>query len=67
MEIPVWGPDDLHLDPQDLGLQGSPTRVVKVFHPKVSRQCEKVRATDDASIQSACDTLVEFLQKKDLI
>ncbi len=32
-EIPVWGAKDLGLDPEEVGLQGSYTQVVKVFSP----------------------------------
>ncbi len=32
-EIPVWGAGDLGLDPEEVGLQGSFTQVVKVFSP----------------------------------
>ncbi len=33
-EIPIWGKEDLEeADPAFLGLQGSPTQVVRIFHP----------------------------------
>ncbi|RLB03962.1 MAG: electron transfer flavoprotein subunit beta [Deltaproteobacteria bacterium] len=32
-EIPVWGAEQLGLDPEEVGLQGSYTQVVKVFSP----------------------------------
>ncbi len=32
-EIPVWGAKDLGLEPEEVGLQGSFTQVVKVFSP----------------------------------
>ncbi|MEI6287682.1 MAG: electron transfer flavoprotein subunit beta/FixA family protein [Bacillota bacterium] len=35
--IPVWGLADLGLDKCEVGLGGSPTRVVKIFSPKLSR------------------------------
>jgi electron transfer flavoprotein alpha/beta subunit len=34
-EIPVWGPEDLGGDVDRFGLEGSPTRLRKVFAPKV--------------------------------
>ncbi len=37
-EIPIL---KLDLDPTLLGLKGSPTRVVKIFHPQMTRQCIK--------------------------
>ncbi|OQX56840.1 MAG: hypothetical protein B5M49_05260, partial [Thermotoga sp. 4484_232] len=30
---------DLGFDPKEVGLSGSPTRVVSVFNTKVSREC----------------------------
>ncbi len=39
-EIPRYGADDLRLQPQEIGLRGSPTRVVRVFNVKVSREGE---------------------------
>jgi len=35
--VPVWGLTDLGLDKSEVGLGGSPTRVVKIFSPKLSR------------------------------
>jgi len=67
MEIPVWSADDLDLDAGALGLKGSPTRVVKIFRPKVSRECETVVADDEASAHDAADRLVAFLRNKELI
>jgi len=32
-KITVWGQKDLNLDPQNIGLCGSPTQVVKIFTP----------------------------------
>ncbi len=32
-EIPVWGPGDIGVDPEKIGLEGSPTRVVKSSPP----------------------------------
>ena len=66
-EIPVWGTANMTLQADKLGLNGSPTRVVKIFKPTVARNCQKLQATDEQSIQAAVDTLVEFLQKKELI
>lgn len=31
--IPTWGAEDIDADPQKLGLDGSPTKVVKIFSP----------------------------------
>ena len=67
IEIPVWDSDDLDIDLNKVGINGSPTRVVKIFRPKVARQCEKVLAKDDESVDEAVDKLAGFLQHKELI
>jgi len=67
IEIPVWDRDDLDVDLSKVGVNGSPTRVVKIFRPKVARQCEKVLAKDDESIKEAVDKLAGFFQHKELI
>jgi len=66
-DIPVWKAGDIQAQADKLGLVGSPTRVVKIFRPQVTRQCEKVIATDEASAGQAIDKLVAFLQAKELI
>lgn len=40
IEIPVWGMDDLGLSPDEVGLDGSPTRVVRIMTPESSAQGE---------------------------
>jgi len=67
VEIPTWGPDDLDVEAESLGLKGSPTRVVKIFRPQVARECEKVTATDDSGVAEAVGRVVAFLQEKELI
>lgn len=67
MEIPVWGPEELGLDMAQLGLEGSPTRVVKIFRPKVSRECEKIPVADETTARRAGERLVTFLRERYLI
>ena len=66
-EIPTWGAGELDVEPEKAGLNGSPTRVVKIFRPSVARECEKIQAADEQAVKNATDKLVEFLQKKELI
>ena len=66
-DLPVWGAADLDVETDKLGLQGSPTRVVKIFRPTVARECTKLRPTDGASLAGAIAQLVEFLQGRELI
>jgi electron transfer flavoprotein beta subunit len=66
-DVPTWTLKDLGLDPKKVGLEGSPTRVVKIFRPQVARHCRKVQALDDAAIGAAADELVAFLKEKQLL
>ena len=65
--VPVWTAGDLDVLPENLGLQGSPTRVVKIFRPTVTRQCEMLTAPDEAAAKTAAERLVEFLDGRKLI
>ena len=67
VEIPVWGPGDLDVQADKLGLNGSPTRVVRIFRPKVTRQCQKLPAGDEVAVQQAVEKLVGFLQERELV
>ncbi len=67
LEIPLYATSNMDLEAEKLGLNGSPTRVVRIFRPKVTRQCEKVTALDESAVGEAVDKLIEFLEKKELI
>ena len=67
LDIPVWGNEELNLDISLLGLKGSPTRVAKIFRPKVTRECEKVIASDETGVVAATGKFIEFMQERDLI
>ena len=65
-DIPTWGNEKLNLDVSLLGLKGSPTRVAKIFRPKVARECEKVTASDEAGTAKAVEAFVQFMQRREL-
>ncbi len=65
--IPVWGAGDLGIDAGEVGLRGSPTRVVRIFRPSIARQGERLVAQDPAAIEAACDRVVAFLEEKGLL
>ena len=67
MDIPCWPAGELDVDPDKLGLDGSPTRVVKIFRPTVARECTTLRPTDETGLADAADRLVEFLKGRELI
>jgi electron transfer flavoprotein beta subunit len=65
MEIPLLTAEDIGADEQRLGLMGSPTRVVKIFHPQVARKGKIVSTAGGPD--SAVDSLVDFLTGKAII
>ena len=65
-EIPVNGKDDLVLEESQLGLNGSPTRVVKIAKPKVTRSGVVVD-TKKVGVSEAVKELVDFLEEKDFV
>ncbi|MBN1941714.1 MAG: electron transfer flavoprotein subunit beta/FixA family protein [Phycisphaerae bacterium] len=67
IDVPTWGVADLDVQPEKLGLNGSPTRVVKIFKPKVARECEKLHAVDEETIEQAATRVVEYLKEKELL
>jgi electron transfer flavoprotein beta subunit len=64
-EIPLLTANDIKVHDDKIGLKGSPTRVVKIFRPKVARKGNIVSATED--LEGAVNGLVEFLEEKNLI
>ena len=64
-EIPVYNQEILQLDAGSIGLKGSPTRVVKIFKPKVGRECRMFQAADDKQLAGALDELMTFLEHKE--
>jgi electron transfer flavoprotein beta subunit len=65
--IPTWGPDELEVEPGWIGLNGSPTRVVKIETPQAARHGEIFFAKDAATIEQAAVRLIAFLEEKRLI
>jgi electron transfer flavoprotein beta subunit len=67
IEIPQLGPTDLGVEEGKVGLAGSPTRVVKIFRPRVARECEKIAAASDEQLARAAERLVEYLREGNLL
>jgi electron transfer flavoprotein beta subunit len=67
LQIPVFNTENMVLEPTALGLKGSPTKVVKIDRPKVTRSGRLVRAEDDEQVASAVDQLMSFLAAKGIV
>jgi len=55
-ELKVWTADDLGLDEKDIGLNGSPTQVIKIFSPDLQKEGERY--------ELPAEELVEILHNK---
>lgn len=67
MDIPVWTKDSMELDEDNLGLKGSPTRVVKISSPQVLRNGMVIPADDEESTGRAVNQMLDFMREKNLI
>ena len=54
-EIPVVGAAELAIPEEHLGLAGSPTKVVRVSYPQITRKGKKLSASDD--LDTALDAI----------
>jgi len=63
-EIPVLTAGDMEVDPQHLGLKGSPTQVRRIFTPKQRVQGELIQAD---SSRAAASMLVQKLSEAKLV
>ncbi len=61
-EIPVWGAADLGLEPEEVGLQGSFTQVVKVFSPPPRGE----RRLLSGSVEEMAKELVRILKSNNV-
>ena len=66
-DVLTWSVADLAIDPAQVGLSGSPTRVVNIAKPTVARTGQKIVANDPASIDTAADRVVELLKQRSLL
>jgi electron transfer flavoprotein beta subunit len=66
-EIPVVGPAGIGVGEERVGLSGSPTRVVRISRPRLSRQGERFTVRGQADGEATADRLIDFLRQKGLI
>jgi electron transfer flavoprotein beta subunit len=63
-KIHIINNEELKIEEDKIGLKGSPTRVVKVFYPKISRQGEKITTKTP---QEAIEKIINFIKEKGVI
>jgi len=67
LAVPTLGQGDFDVHQERVGLDGSPTRVIKISRPTVARTCTKITANSEAQIEQAADLLISFLQERRLL
>ena len=60
VELTLWKSDDLALDEKTIGLNGSPTQVVKIFSPQIQKNGEKYEVSTDESVEILYRRLMEI-------
>lgn len=63
-EIPLLTAKDIKVSSDKVGLSGSPTRVVKVFYPKLSRDGKILKVKN---VESAVNELIKFMKERGVI
>ena len=59
--VPRWGAKDLATDPKQLGLDGSPTRVVRIFPPKPRTGGVMLQGTPDVLVAELAEKLKDVV------
>ena len=60
-QIPIWNADDLNIDPERIGQNGSPTWVEKIFSPEQRTGGEKVEGDADEVAMRITELLLEMM------
>lgn len=67
INIPVLSADDLDVNKEFIGLKGSPTRVVKIDTPVVSRGGKVIKVQDEESLCHAVDELMAIISENGIV
>jgi electron transfer flavoprotein beta subunit len=58
--LTVWNADELQLDETAVGLNGSPTQVVRIFSPDLAKSGEKIELPPEEAVEKLYDKLKEL-------
>lgn len=67
VDLITWNAEIVSMEAKKLGLKGSPTRVVKIDRPRVTRDGEFIKVSDEDSQQKAIKRLIEFLRETEAV
>ncbi len=60
VELKSWNADDLQLDENNIGLNGSPTQVIKIFSPELKKEGEKHELPPEELVEILYNKLKEL-------
>jgi electron transfer flavoprotein beta subunit len=63
-EIAVWGPADLDVESEELGLDGSPTRVIRIFAPEPREGGEVFEGEVPETVEALVSKLIPVLKSE---
>jgi electron transfer flavoprotein beta subunit len=66
-QVATLGASDVGVRREWIGLKGSPTRVVRIARPQVSRDPEMIRVKEAVDVDWAAERLVGFLRERHLL
>jgi len=61
-EITMWGAADLDVDPAQIGLDGSPTRVIRIFSPEQRSAGEMLEGEPDETVPALVSRILPVLK-----
>jgi len=67
IDIPINSGKDIKVKEEELGLTGSPTRVVRIYRPQVTRKGTILQAKDEKTLAESIDKLISFLEEKKIV
>ena len=56
-EVVIWGFEDVPVEPEKIGLKGSPTNVNRTFSPEAKGQGVMLEGADKATVKNLVDCL----------
>ena len=59
-DIPVWTSKELDANPEEVGLAGSYTQVVKIFTPKIVHEVKMIEGTSEEQVEGLFRSLKEL-------
>ncbi|MFW5980770.1 MAG: electron transfer flavoprotein subunit beta/FixA family protein [Halanaerobiaceae bacterium] len=65
IEIPVWSSRELEVEEKNLGINGSPTRVVNIEKPRIAREGKMIEIENN--IKAGAEAVVDFLKEDKII